>query len=308
MRRGEVCGCIFLFNKKAATAKTVGPSLALRQMVFNRSEWAYRERLGLAPGDHHLVADVEPRAVRAPRVLGTGPFVSAWRNYMKTLLKPTCFYAFEAKPDVLFYILENKTLAGREDRSEEGHQEAPGRKVTLCFFARVAELPGHVRHAVRGSSALTPSLLTLAEILHTVGLGPPLDPEKGAAEQEILAEALYDTWPLLRYDGEETEGPERLLFLLGEGSNTEDAYLGDTGRTLTKMTLARCLQRNGALGAGESLNSAWNQTLARLQARAAAWLPVVAPPAAPPAARGGRGGAARGRGGGRGGAARGRGR
>ena len=136
---------------------------------------------------------------------------------------------------------------------------------------------------------MTPTLLTLAEVLHTVGLGPPLDPEKGAAEQEILAEAHYDALPLTRYEGEETEGPERYLFLLGEGSNAEDAYLDDTGRTLTKMTLARCLQRNGALGAGESLNSAWNQTLATLQGRAAAWLPVVAPPAAR-----GRGGAGRG--------------
>ena len=81
--------------------------------------------------------------------------------------------------------------------------------------------------------------------------------------------------PLTRYEGEETEGPERYLFLLGDGSNAEDAYLGDNGRTLTKMVLARCLQRNGALAAGESLNSAWNQTLARLEARAAAWLPVV---------------------------------
>ena len=278
--------------------------MALRQIVFKRSEWAFRERLGLGPGDHHLVADVEPIAVRAPRALGAGPFVSAWRNYLKNLLKPTCFYAFEAKPDVLFYILENKTLAGREDRSEEGHPEAPGRKVTLCFFERAAELPGHVRRAVRGSSALTTSLLTLAEILHTVGLGPPLDPEKGAAEQEILAEAHYDTLPLTRYEGEETEGPERYLFLLGEGSSAEDAYLNDTGRALTKMTLARCLQRNGALGAGESLNSAWNQTLATLQGRAAAWLPVVAPPAAR-----GRGGAGRGaRRGGRGAARGGHGR
>ena len=273
--------------------------------MFKRSEWKYRERLGLGPDDHHLVADVEPRAARAPRALGSGPFVSAWRNYLKTLLKPTCFYAFEAKPDILFYVMENKTLAGREDRCEEGHQEAPGRKVTLCFFERAAELPGHVRRADRGSSAMTPTLLTLAEVLHTVGLGPPLDTEKTAAEQEILAEAQYDSLPLIRFEGEETEGPERYLFLLGDGSNAEDAYLGDSERLATKMSLARCLQRHGALGAGESLNSAWNQTLATLQGRAAAWLPVVAPPAA----RGGRGGAARGAGrgarGGRRGAARG---
>ena len=274
------------------------------QMVFNRSEWAFRERLGLAPEDHHLIADAEPRALRAPRVLGSGPFVVAWRNYLKTLLRPTFFYAFEAKPDILFYILENKTLAGREERIEEGHQEAPGRKVTLCFFEKAAELHGHVRHTDRSSSAMTPSLLTLAEVLHTVGLGPPLDTEKSAAEQEILAEAQYDTLPLTRFDGEETEGMERHLFLLDDGSNAEEAYLHDTERALTKMTLARCLQRNGALGAGESLNSAWNLTLTTLQARAAAWLPVVAPPAA----RGGRGGAARGAGGARGGRRGGRGR
>merc|ERR1712051_1111021 len=101
--------------------------------------------------------------------------------------------------------MENKTLAGREDRCEEGHQEAPGRKVTLCFFERAAELPGHVRRADRGSSAMTPTLLTLAEVLHTVGLGPPLDTEKTAAEQDILAEAQYDSLPLIRFEGEETE-------------------------------------------------------------------------------------------------------
>ena len=125
--------------------------MALRQIVFNKSEWAYRERLGLGPDDHHLVADVEPIAVRAPRVLGSGPFVSAWRNYLKTLLKPTCFYAFEAKPDILFYVIENKTLAGREDRSEEATKKlqgarwpsasSRGRQSYLDMFAAPTEGP-----------------------------------------------------------------------------------------------------------------------------------------------------------------------
>ena len=176
--------------------------------------------------------------------------------------------------------------------------------MALTFFERAAEAPGHVRRCDRGTSTLAPTLLTLAELLHTVGLGPPLAADKSAAEQEILAEALYDTLPLLRYEGEETEGPERLLFLLEDGRNAEEAHIQDNERALTKMALARCLQRSGALAAGETLNSAWNQTLTTLQARAAAWLPVVAPPAA---ARGGRGGAARGAPGGRRGG-RGRGR
>ena len=159
---------------------------------------------------------------------------------MKTLLKPTCFYAFEAKPDILFYVMENKTLAGREDRSEEGHQEAPGRKVTLCFFERAAELPGHVRRADRGSSAMTPTLLTLAEVLHTVGLGPPLDTEKTAAEQEILAEAQYDSLPLIRFEGEETEG------LRGTSSSWE---MGPTQRTPTSATARGSPRRCPSRGA-----------------------------------------------------------
>lgn len=290
--------------QKAWSQRGVDPEFS------TRSEWIHRERLGLAPEDHHLLADAEPRALRAPRVLGAGPFVGAWRNYLKNLLRPTFFFAFEAKPAVLFYVLENKTLAGREGRSEEDHQEAPGRKLTLVFFERAAELPGHARRVDRGSSAMQPLLLTLAELLHTCELGPPLDATKTATEQEVLAEAHYANLPLTRFKGEETEGDERYLFLLGDGSNAEDAYVSDPERILTKMVLARRLQTTGALALGETLNSAWNQTLATLQGRAAAWLPAVAPPGgAPRGGRGGGGGDSRRAGGGRrGGRGRGRGR
>ena len=285
------------------------------QCRSTRSEWIHRERLGLSPEEHRLLNEEDPLAARAPVPFGSD-FARAWRNYLKNLLRPTYFFAFEAKPAILFYILENKTLAGREDRPED-HPEAPGRKVTLVFFER-DHLPGHARRVDRGTSSMQHTLLTLAELLHTCELGPPLDETKSAAEQEALAEARFTDLPLTRFEGEETEGLERYLFLLGEGVNAEDAYLLHHDRTLTKMVLARCLQRNGALGAGESLNTAWGQSLATLQARAAAWLPAVAPlpaaapPPAPPggAPRGGRGGAARGGRGGapRGGRGRGRGR
>ena len=218
--------------------------MALRQIVFNRSEWAYRERLGLGPDDHHLVADVEPRAARAPRALGSGPFVSAWRNYLKTLLKPTCFYAFEAKPDILFYVMENKTLAGREDRCEEGHQEAPGRKVTLCFFERAAELPGHVRRADRGSSAMTPTLLTLAEVLHTVWLGASPSTQR-RRQQSRRSSQRHSTTRCLSF----VSRAKRQRVLRGTSSSWE---MGPTQRTPTSATARgsprRCPSRSAFRG------------------------------------------------------------
>ena len=100
-------------------------------MMFNRSEWAHRERLGLAPDDHHLVADAEPRALRAPRVLGSGPFAVAWRNYMKSIFKPGFMFKLSCRPSAVIYVAENKTLAGKEDRTYEG--EATGRKLAFVF-------------------------------------------------------------------------------------------------------------------------------------------------------------------------------
>ena len=143
---------------------------------------------------------------------------------------------------------------------------------------------------------MKPVLLTLAELLHTCELGPPLDEVKSAAEQDVLAEAHYDHLPFQRFAGEETEGLGLHLFALGDGTDAEEAHLSENVRAPTKMTLARCLQRNDSLAPGESLQSAWNQTLATLQGRTAAWLPLAAPPAAPLAGRArGRGRAGRGR-------------
>ena len=88
------------------------------------------------------------------------------------------------------------------------------------------------------------------------------------------------------------------MYSLDEGENAEAALAVELPPDhRTKIVLARCLQRQGALGKGESLQTAWSTTLANLQGRAAPFLPV---PLVPPVGRGGgRGGRGRGRGRGR---------
>ena len=41
-------------------------------------------------------------------------------------------YRVSCNPSVVLYVVENKTLAGKEDRAYEG--EAMGRKMVLVFF------------------------------------------------------------------------------------------------------------------------------------------------------------------------------
>ena len=96
----------------------------------------------------------------------------------------------------------------------------------------------------------------------------------------------------------EPDAPQVHVYSLDEGENAEAALAVELPPDhRTKIVLARCLQRQGALGKGESLQTAWSTTLANLQGRAAPFLPV---PLVPPVGRGGgRGGRGRGRGRGR---------
>ena len=86
------------------------------------------------------------------------------------------------------------------------------------------------------------------------------------------------------------------MYLLSNQEDAEEAMvLESSPGARTKMMLARHLQRSEALGEGETLEAAWNDSLADLQDRAAAYLPGV--PEGPVPAVVGRGRAGAGRGG-----------
>ena len=196
--------------------------------------------------------------------------------------------------EVTIYISENKTLAGREDRGYEG--EATGRKLVVSFFETLPD--GLVRRIIRGGTSLHPQLLTIAEILQSCGFRLPIDPLRSSAAAEILLETQYQELEILRYKPLlEIEAAEVHMYSLHEGIDAEEASaLEAPFEQMTKMMLARYLQRHGDLQAGETLKAAWAEPLARLQARTGPLLRGRGPRGG---GRGDRGGGPRGRGRGR---------
>ena len=267
--------------------------------TLHRSEFLYRSRFNLAAADRDLVADDAGGPAAAPLPMG-GPFAVAWRNYMKSIFKKGFMYRLSCKPSVTLYIAENKTLAGKEDRMYEG--EALGRKMAIVFFEEADG--GLVRRVNRESLAMKQHLLSLAELLQTIGgVEVPADPERTAAATELLLESHYQHLEVLRFTCTlEVAAPEVHVYSLEEQGNAEAAMaLELTSDHRTKMVLARSLQRNDELNPEETLQGTWNMSLAELRGRTAHLFPAPpapAPaPAAPPAPAAGRG---RGRGRGRG--------
>ena len=158
-----------------------------------RSEFLYRDRFNLSGTDGDLVAD--GAAAGAPAVPG-GPFIVAWRSYLKNVLQKGSMYRASLKPSVVLYVAENKTLAGKEDRAYE--DEALGRKLALVFFEDCDG--GLVRRVDRGTLGMQQHLLTLAEILQTIGgVHLPPNAERAAAETELLLESHYQNLEVLRF-------------------------------------------------------------------------------------------------------------
>ena len=159
---------------------------------------------------------------------------------MKSVFQKGFMYRLACKPSAILYIAENKTLAGKENRTYE--EEAIGRKLSIVFFEDADDL---VRRVDRGTGGMHQVLLTLAELMQTLG-GPvvPPDPERAAAQTEILLEARYQTLDLQRFTCTlEPAAPDVHMYTLGEPVHAETAYSMDLSADhRTKMVLARALQ------------------------------------------------------------------
>ena len=190
-------------------------------------------------------------------------------------------YRVSLKPSVVLYVAENKTLAGKEDRAYEG--EALGRRLALVFFEDCDG--GLVRRVDRGTLGMQQQLLTLAEILQTIG-GVHLPPhaERTVAETELLLESHYQNLEIIRFEcTHEPAAPHVHMYTLHDEAHAETAYcMSLNADQRTKMVLARALQRNDALREGETLQKAWGESLATLRGRTAHLFPPPAAPAVPP--------------------------
>jgi hypothetical protein len=231
--------------------------------------------MGLSSEHHRLLHE----AGNAPPLhVPTGPFVGAWRNYIKTLFVRGLWYKVL---NTLFYINENKTLAGKEEKNNEG--EAFGRKLALTFFEDAPR--GLVQRVDKERLVMNVQLLTPAEVLSACGIVLPLDPGRTAGDTELLLEANYEDLYIERFIGTvDVVTDDVHIYSLGDPVNAEVAYAVACPAPRTKMVLARALQRSEAFDQDETLQSVWALPHARLEARAVPHLPPL--PAAPPVARG----------------------
>ena len=191
---------------------------------------------------------------------------------MKNVLQKGFMYRVSLNPSVVLYVAENKTLAGKEDRAYEG--EALGRSLALVFFEDCDG--GLVRRVERGTLGMQQQLLTLAEVLQTIGgVNLPPNVERTAAETELLLESHYQNLELIRFRcTHEPAAPHVHMYTLHDEAHAETAYcMSLKADQRTKMVLARALQHNGALAEGETLQKAWGESIATLRGRTAHLFP-----------------------------------
>lgn len=222
--------------------------------------------MNLRAADHRLLREpvARPRALDAPST-----YLATWGNYLRSLCAKGFWYRFATRPSCLFYISENKALAGREER---GSGEAVGRPLVLTFFEEIAG--GIVRRVDRASSSMRPWLLTIAELLIAAGVWLPPDPERSPRDAEAMLEDLFVEQNLQRLKGTvEPDAPEVHMYQLGEAVDAEAAFLAETPpQSLTKVALARCLELHG----GEPRRISWQQkSLESLRASAQPFLEAL---------------------------------
>ena len=191
-------------------------------MASHRSAYVYQARFNL--NDLRLIHD-EADAPAAPVALvpGATPFATAWRNYLKlSVFEKGFMFRVGASPTYL-YVVENKTLAGKEDRSYEG--EAVGRKLTLAFFED--HDAGLVRRVDRSTSGLSKQLLNVAEVIQSLGVAAlPPDPDRTSAESELLYELAYRDLEVRKYTCTvEPAAGVHLYELTDEGTGTQSCTL-----------------------------------------------------------------------------------
>ena len=179
-------------------------------------------------------------------------------------------------PSVIFYIHENKALAGREER---GEGEAVGRNVVLTFFEPLPGHPGLVQRVDRSGDGMKPQQMTVAELLTTCGRYLEHDPQRSSADTEALLEETFAVLDLRRFSGSlETRAEELHVYSLTDEENAEEAFVRETPlESLTKVALARFLERSG----GEPRRQGWERRLGDLKEQARQFLDAPGALAAP---------------------------
>ena len=121
-------------------------------------------------------------------------------------------------------------------------------------------------------------LMSIAEIIQSIGgIALTADPDRTAAQTEIILEEGYHDMEIMRFSCSIVPAADdaHVYHLHGE-INAEGALTNGTPvEQLTKMALARLLQRNQELLADETLQTAWNKSWLTLRDSVGHLLPAV---------------------------------
>ena len=142
-------------------------------------------------------------------------------------LHPEIVFSFTTlRPDLFVYVLENKSVSGREVRAEG---DAVGRPLIAAWFETAEHtLDGHlVRRVDRTSASLVTQMYTIAELIHAAGDPyPDLGPGAASKDIELFMEARFAHVPRDVHNYEhmcDTDDP--YTFLLTSSDRAEETYL-----------------------------------------------------------------------------------
>ncbi len=131
-----------------------------------RAAFPYLERFNLRAADLNLLGDMDPDEAI---VHFRNSYAETGSVYLRDTFLPRAFHQVPGvNPDIFIYVLENKTLPGREPRDREDAQSRP---LVACFFERCpgAEDELIVRRVDRASTGMSPKTVTPAELLLDLG-------------------------------------------------------------------------------------------------------------------------------------------
>ena len=143
------------------------------------------------------------------------------------------------------YVLDSKTLAGREPRDA---LDAQARPLVVSFFERVPSavaMPLVVRRVNREANGMDTKVITALELLVHLGYPAPADPHMSTADKELALETAFLESRTLVYDSQVlTDQGQIHVYRLENPCDSEDAFMDSMPLAEhTKFALARCLGR-----------------------------------------------------------------
>ena len=208
-----------------------------------------RFNLGGSAAGLVLVAGEEAAAAVGPRAR---PRRDAWEYtrsvYLQNAFVHTAFYQLPTlDARTWLYVLESKTVAGRDERDAE---DAQARPLVVCFFEEAEGAPDEllVQRTDSATSGMAVQLLTVAELALHLGLHLAYDPERAAGEAERLVEKTLDASPgvpVVRYSFQHRAGAEdpHTYALTEVGDAYAASFNSSPLESHSKYALAKRLER-----------------------------------------------------------------